>query len=369
MFSVKKIMTLAFTVIMLLVMDMPGMAAAPASKTKKAVEKPELIVKEHRTRAGSFNVAVPYMAGAVGGKDIDLKVNKEVFSYVNSALKEALSAQEVEAFEKQHKASGDMQQYNSELVKYVVKKVAAKSSAGTVTASWHVNCEYEVKSARKAFYSVLLKMKTYTGGPRGTVTWKAMNFDLKDGHLMELRELFDADADYIARLQTLIWYQQKGRARLIRHIKGKKVAEPKPVTLTGRENFYVDDHYNLGIILYSEKPETAAESTAESAAKPGEAAKTAAEGAAKPGEAAKNTAESAGKPDAAKTAAEGAGKPDEAAKTAAESAAKPDAASAGTGTAAGEQKDAAKTAAKDTEPVKIEVYDISLNDFADLIKL
>ena len=83
------------------------------------------------------------------------------------------------------------------------------------------------------------------------IVWKAMNFDLKDGHLMELKELFDANADYAARLQTLIGYQQKGRARLIRHIKGKNVSEPTPVTITGQENFYVDDHYNLGIILYS----------------------------------------------------------------------------------------------------------------------
>jgi hypothetical protein len=66
-----------------------------------------------------------------------------------------------------------------------------------------------------------------------------------------LKELFDANADYAARLQTLIGYQQKGRARLIRHIKGKNVPEPTPVSITGQENFYVDDHYNLGIILYS----------------------------------------------------------------------------------------------------------------------
>ena len=314
MFFVKKIATLAFIWIMLLVSAMPCLAAAPASKTKKPVEKPELTVKEQRTRSGSFNVALPYMSGAVGGKEIDDKVNREVFTYVNTMLKEALSAQETESFEKEHKASGDIKQYNSDLVKYVVKKVAAKSSAGKVTASWHVNCEYEVKSDRKAFYSVLLKTKTYTGGPRGTVAMKAMNFDLKDGHLMELRELFDPQADYVSRLQTLIGYQQKGRARLMRHIKGKRVPDPKPVTLTGNENFYVDNHYNLGIIMYSEKPETTPGSPAESAVKP-------------------------------------------------------DAASSGTATAAGEQKVAAQTVAKDTEPVKIEVYDISLNDFADLIKL
>ena len=356
MFSVKRIMTLTFTLIMLLVLAVPCLAAEQASKTKKPVEKPELTVKEHRTRSGSFNVAVPYMTGAVGGKDIDDKVNREVFSYVNSMLKEPLSAQEIESFEKEHKASGDVKQYNSELVKYVVKKVAAKSSAGKVTASWHVNCEYEVKSERKAFYSVLLKTKSYTGGPRGVVAWKAMNFDLKDGHLMELGELFDAQADYAARLQTLIWYQQKGRARLIRHIKGKKVPDPKPVTLTGRENFYVDDHYNLGIILYSVKPETASGSPAESAVKPEPAAKSNVESAAKPEPAAKSNVKSAAKPETAS-------------KSSVESAVKPDAASSGTETSAKEQKDAAKTTDKNAEPVIIEVYDISLNDFADLIKL
>ena len=356
MFSVKKIMTLAFTWIMLLALTVPCLAAAPASKAKKPVEKPELTVKEHRTRSGSFNVAVPYMTGAVGGKEIDDKVNREVFSYINSMLKEPLSAQDIGAFEKEHKASGDVQQYNSELVKYVVKKVAAQSTAGKVTASWHVNCEYEVKSDRKAFYSVILKTKTYTGGPRSTVAWKAMNFDLKDGHLMELKELFDDKADYITRLQTLIGYQQMGRVRLIRHIKGKKVPNPKPVTLTGGENFYVDNHYNLGIILYSENPATTAERPAESAVKPDAAVKSPAASTVKPDAAVKSPAASTVKPDAA-------------VKSPAASAVKPDAASSGTGTPGGEQKEAAKTAAKNAEPVKIEVYDISLNDFADLIKL
>ena len=40
-----------------------------------------------------------------------------------------------------------------------------------------------------------------------------------------------------------------GRARLLHHIKGKELKTPEPVTITGQEAFYVDDHYNLGIIL------------------------------------------------------------------------------------------------------------------------
>ena len=119
-----------------------------------------------------------------------------------------------------------------------------------------------------------------------------MNFDLKDGRQLALKDLFEAEADYASRLRTLIGYQQQGRARLIRHIKGKNVADPVPVTITGQESFYVDDHYNLGIIL--------------------------------------NSGESGTAP------------------------------AGNEGTATDKQK---------SGPATIEVYDISLNDFADLIKL
>ena len=218
-----------------------------------------LSVKEYKTKAVVVNVTVPYISGSVGGKNIDFIINQTVFSYVNSQMKQVLSQQEIETFESTHKDAHDLSdllQYNSELAKYVDKKIIDKNTEGRVTASWYVRNEYEVKASKDTFYSVILKTKTYTGGPQNVIVWKAMNFDLKDGHLLELKELFDAEADYATRLQTLIGYQQKGRARLIRHIKGKKVDDPQPVTITGQENFYVDDHYNLGIILYSGTPGT-----------------------------------------------------------------------------------------------------------------
>ena len=199
---------------------------------------------------------------------------------------------------------------DEEALNDVAQKIVDKNTEGRVTASWYVQNEYEVKAAKDTFYSVILKTKTYTGGSANVVVWKAMNFDLKDGHLMELKELFNAEADYAGRLQTLIGYQQKGRARLIRHIKGKKVPEPVPVLITGQENFYVDDHYNLGIILYSGTSETKQVSVDGDAAKTEEI------------------------PD--KSVNDGSNQPAE---------------------------------NKQTGTRQIEVYDISLNDFADLIRL
>ena len=242
MLTAKRITAFLSMVAVLAFMAFPVMAA-------------ELSVKENRTRSGIVNVAVPYISGSVGGKQIDDMVNQAVLSYVNLQMKQVLSRQETETFESTHpepRELSDMLHYNTDLVKYTDKKIVDKNTEGRVTASWYVQNEYEVKTAKDTFYSVILKTKTYTGGSANVIVWKAMNFDLKDGHLMELKELFDAEADYAARLQTLIGYQQKGRARLIRHIKGKNVPEPAPVSITGQENFYVDNHYNLGIILYSE---------------------------------------------------------------------------------------------------------------------
>ena len=273
----------------------------------------ELTVKENRTRSGIVNVAVPYISGSAGGKQVDNLVNKAVLSYVNSQMKQIMSKEEIETFESTHadpRELSEMLRYNTDLVKYTDKKIVDKNTAGRVTASWYVRNEYEVKAAKDTFYSVILKTKTYTGGAGDVIVWKAMNFDLKDGHLMELKELFDANADYAARLQTLIGYQQKGRARLIRHIKGKNVSEPTPVTITGQENFYVDDHYNLGIILYS------------------------------------------GASGAKRLPVDGAAGKD---------------AETSNGTPAGESSPAAVN--KQSGTAQMEVYDISLNDFADLIRL
>lgn len=246
MLTAKRITALLSMVAVLTFMAFPVMAA-------------ELSVKENRTRSGIVNVAVPYISGSVGGKHIDDMVNQAVLSYVNSQMKQVLSRQETETFEGTHpepRELSDMLHYNTDLVKYTDKKIVDKNAEGRVTASWYVHNEYEVKSAKDTFYSVLLKTKMYTGGSGNVIVWKAMNFDLKDGHLMELKELFDSEADYAARLQTLIGYQQKGRARLIRHIKGRNVPEPGPVVITGQESFYVDDHYNLGLILYPGTSET-----------------------------------------------------------------------------------------------------------------
>ena len=300
MLTAKRITAFLSMVAVLAFMAFPVMAA-------------ELSVKENRTRSGIVNVAVPYISGSVGGKHIDDMVNQAVLTYVNSQMKLVLSQQETETFESTHPESrelSDMLHYNTDLVKYTDKKIVDKNTEGRVTASWYVQNEYEVKAAKDTFYSVILKTKTYTGGSANVVVWKAMNFDLKDGHLMELKELFNAEADYAGRLQTLIGYQQKGRARLIRHIKGKKVPEPVPVLITGQENFYVDDHYNLGIILYSGTSETKQVSVDGDAAKTEEI------------------------PD--KSVNDGSNQPAE---------------------------------NKQTGTRQIEVYDISLNDFADLIRL
>ena len=273
----------------------------------------ELSVKENRTRSGIVNVTVPYISGSVGGKNVDNMVNRTVLSYVNSQMEQVLSRQETEVFASTHpepQELSDMLHYNSDLVKYTDKKIVDKNTEGRVTASWYIRNDYEVKTAKDTFFSVILKTKTYTGGAGDVIAWKAMNFDLKDGHLMELKELFDANADYAVRLQTLIGYQQRGRARLIRHIKGKNVPEPVPVLITGQENFYVDDHYNLGIILYPGMSEAIPANAGSDAGKTAET----------PGDAA---------------------------------------------------ADASNPAAvnKQSGTGQIEVYDISLNDFADLIRL
>ncbi|MBR4909452.1 MAG: hypothetical protein IKZ43_10635 [Acidaminococcaceae bacterium] len=239
MLSVKKYSCLLFVAVLLVFEAFPVMAA-------------ELSVKESKTKSGVINITVPYISGAAGGKRIDNLVNQTIFTYINLQLKQVLDEQEVKDFDAVHKdvsEVNDMQRYNSELVKYTNKRIASKNDTGKVTASWYVHNDYEVKTTKDTFFSLILKIKTYTGGPSDIITWKTMNFDLKDGRLLELKDLFEAEADYATRLQMLIGYQQMGRARLLHHIKGKELKTPEPVTITGQEAFYVDDHYNLGIIL------------------------------------------------------------------------------------------------------------------------
>jgi hypothetical protein len=239
MLSVKKVTYFLFVAVLLVFAAFPAMAAG-------------LSVKENKAKSGVVNVVVPYISGAVGGKQVDLLVNQAVFTYINSQLKKVLDAKEMETFNATYKdisELNDMQRYNLELVKYTDKRIGNKSASGKGAASWYIHNNYEVKTTKDTFVSLILKIKSYTGGASEVITWKTMNFDLKDGRQLELKDLFEEKADYAKRLQTLIGYQQLGRARLLNRIKGRKLKTPEPVTITGKESFYVDDHFNLGIVL------------------------------------------------------------------------------------------------------------------------
>lgn len=347
MLTAKRVTTL-FCMMVLVFIAFPAMAA-------------ELSVKENRTKSGVVNVAVPSISGSVGGKNVDNIVNQAVLSYVNSQMKQTLTQQEIETFDSTHKEMhefSDMLHYNSDLVKYTDKKIVDKNTAGRVTASWYIRNEYEVKSARDTFYSVVLKTKKYTGGSGDVVVWKAMNFDLKDGRLLELKDIFEDKADYATRLQTLIGFQQLGRARLIRHIKGKTVPDPIPVSITGQEEFYVDNHYNLGIILYSKKTGTAPEQ----AVRETEKQAVALAGAESTAEKEKSEAATAGVESTAEK------EKSETTTARAESSAEE---SKGAAISDGAVKDGLNQAAEKqgSGSFTIEVFDISLNDFADLIRL
>ena len=342
MLSVKRITALLVMTVTLMFGSLPAMAA-------------DLSVKENKTRAGITNVTVPYISGAEGGKQIDLLVNRTVLSAVNAELKNILSESEVKDFDASHKDEpelSDALRYNSDLVKYTDKMIAGKTATGRSAASWYVRSEYEVKAARSTFFSVVLKIRTYTGGPSDKVIWKAMNFDLKDGRQLALKDLFEAEADYASRLRTLIGYQQQGRARLIRHIKGKNVADPVPVTITGQESFYVDDHYNLGIILNSGETGSASAKNEAAVTESGEIStdNEKAESNAVP----EGNVKSGAEIQAAPVVTEGTGN------------------EPGTTVVNNEpatESSAAVTDKQKSGPATIEVYDISLNDFADLIKL
>ena len=89
MLTEKRVTALLSMVTVLVFMAFPAMAA-------------ELSVKENRTRSGIVNIAVPYISGSVGGKQVDTLVNKAVLSYVNSQMKQIMSRQEIETFESTH---------------------------------------------------------------------------------------------------------------------------------------------------------------------------------------------------------------------------------------------------------------------------
>ncbi len=340
MVSVKRVAVLLFAAAMLIFGSLPALAA-------------DLAVKENKTRAGILNVTVPYISGAVGGKQVDLAVNRELFSVVNAELMDLLTEAEAQSFRNTHTTEPDLAdviRYNSELVKYADKMIAERSDSGRSSASWYARSEYEVKSAKNTFFSVVLKIRTYTGGASDKVTWKALNFDLRDGRILELKDLFEKDVDYATRLQTLIGYQQQGRIRLVRYIKGKNVADPVPVTITGQENFYVDDHYNLGLIIYSFAPKKKAE-PAVTEEKPSEKADAGSKSAANEELFGTTGAETATKETQGSTSGA------EAAEV--ENKTNP----------AGSEKASVPISGQNAGSVNIEVYDISLNDFADLIKL
>lgn len=67
--------------------------------------------------------------------------------------------------------------------------------------------QFEIKTNERGIFSLTLTVYSFTGGAHGMTIIKSLSFDVATGHQYELKELFKADSDYVAKLSDII--QQK----------------------------------------------------------------------------------------------------------------------------------------------------------------
>lgn len=209
-----------------------------------------LTVKDLKVKNGAVSISTPYISGAKGGKTVDRMVNSVLFADTDKALRGVLTYDENDAFDKLPVAKGGPsdQEYTKALVKYTRDRLDRRAEESRSAASvWYIRTTYEVASATDTFLSVVKKTVSYTGGAHDNVYWTTYNFDLENGKQLVLSDMFEKDAPYQGRLDTIIGWQEAGYVRAYRFINGRDPVAARPVHIRGDELFFVDPQGNLMI--------------------------------------------------------------------------------------------------------------------------
>lgn len=105
---------------------------------------------------------------------------------------------------------------------------AQAAASHTYSNIYHLQADFEVKLSSERYLSVLQYIYTYTGGAHGMTYRYSKTADRRTGKMLSLQQIFAAP-DYLTVLNQLARMQNQD------------IHFFQPVTLTGKEDFYLTD--------------------------------------------------------------------------------------------------------------------------------
>ena len=194
-------------------------------------------ITDQKIRSGGVTVNIPVVKGAVGGAEVDDKVNmaidfnivKKLYAYLPGGSN-GLSLQE--NYYPEFDGYGGAKAQN---------QAQAAHKAGSHVKQYTFDGRYQVRFNSEELLSLEQTYMDYLGGAHPNTYLDTINVNLKNGKLLSLGDMFKAGSNYLPRLNAIVAKQVADEQQL-------KGFFDKKVEVNGTENFYITDNADLVIV-------------------------------------------------------------------------------------------------------------------------
>lgn len=217
-----------------------------------AVWAAEPKVSDQKVNVGGVKLNIPVVAGAVGGKDVDDKVNlaidfnitKKLYNYLPGGGSDLRLQQDYYAEFDGYGGAEASREFVTDIAGFINRRLQnmakAAHKAGSHVKQYSLDSNYQVRFNSEEMLSLEQTYMDYLGGAHPNTYLDTLNVDLRDGRLLTLGDMFKGDSDYLTRLNAIV---------------GRQVAESQQlkgyfnkVEIDGTENFYITDNAELVIV-------------------------------------------------------------------------------------------------------------------------
>lgn len=230
-----------------------GLAGVMALGIAVSAWAAEAQVTNQKIRSGGVTVNVPVVKGAVGGTEVDDKVNmaidfnvvKKLYVYLPGGGSE-LSLQENYYPEfVNYGGAKASREFVSDVAGFINRQLQnqakAAYQAGSHIKKYTFDGNYQVRFNSEELLSLEQVYMDYLGGAHPNTYLDTINVDLRTGQLLGLSDMFKAGSDYLPRLNAIV-------AKQVAEQRQQEMFFDKAIELKGTENFYITENAELVIV-------------------------------------------------------------------------------------------------------------------------
>lgn len=230
-----------------------GMAGVMALGIAVSAWAAEPKVTDQKIREGGVTVNVPVVKGAIGGTEVDDKVNmaidfnivKKMYAYLPGGGR-GLNLQENYYPEFQsYGGAKASREFVADIAGFINRQLQnqaqAARKAGSHIKQYTFDGRYQVRFNSEELLSLEQTYMDYLGGAHPNTYLDTINVNLKTGALLNLSDLFKAGSDYLPRLNAIV-------AKQVAEDQQLKGFFEKKVEVNGTENFYLTDNAELVLV-------------------------------------------------------------------------------------------------------------------------